>query len=586
LKFKLWVYFLLFAGLLMAILWLLQVFFLNSYYQSMKIRETSNVATLIENLYKAGDRTEIRAQITDIYRRNDMYIEIKTESGLPIFIPNINIGNGDSSADEGKTDAKSGESAEPVPDGNAKTNAGLSENTKASDSAGTGDGGTDSRASSTPNDAAGENTATTPHLPPSDYQAEIEKLTQELIAGEELSISKRVTDPETGLITLEYAAYLSSNDEDRNILFIFSPLYPLQSTIEIFSGQLTYITIISMIIAFLLSFYLSGRITQPLSAITESAAKLGKGEYGIVFEGGQYSEIIRLADTLSYTSLELAKADNMQKDIIANVSHDLRTPLTMVISYAEMIRDLSGEDPKKRTEHLQVIIDEADRLNKLVSELLEISRMQSGKQELKLSEFSLKATIENLLQSYTGYVEQEGYKLAFISHGSGVIQADEDRLKQVIANLVSNAFKYSGRDKTVEVKMFDQGTHVRCEVSDHGIGIPKRDLRHIWERYYKSSTNYQRSDSTGLGLSIVKEILLLHGAVFGVESALKKGSTFWFEIKKPESEPEDAGGTKSDAASGADAQSPTAHIPPEDDGRKERRHAEKEDGVRLPGMRL
>jgi signal transduction histidine kinase len=313
----------------------------------------------------------------------------------------------------------------------------------------------------------------------------------------------------------------------------------MQSTIEIFSNQLIYITIISMIIAFLLSFYLSRKITHPLSKITESAAKLGEGEYGIVFEGGPYSEIVRLADTLSYTSLELAKSDNMQKDLIAKVSHDLRTPLTMVISYAEMIRDLSGGDPKKRTEHLQVIIDEADRLNKLVSDLLEISRMQSGKQDLKLSEFSLKGTIENLLQSYTGFVEQEGYKLIFISHGDGIILADEDRLKQVIANLVSNAFKYSGRNKTVEVKMFDEGSHVRCEVSDHGIGIPKRDLKHIWERYYKASSNYQRSDSTGLGLSIVKEILLLHGAVFGVESALKKGSTFWFEIKKSEPETEE-----------------------------------------------
>jgi hypothetical protein len=129
-------------------------------------------------------------------------------------------------------------------------------------------------------------------------------------------------------------------------------------------------------------------------------------------------------------------------------------------------------------------------------------------------------------------VEQEGYKLIFISRGEGVVVADEARIKQVIANLVSNAFKYCGLDRTVEVRMLDKGDCVRCEISDHGIGIPKRDLRHIWERYYKASTNYQRSTSSGLGLSIVKEILLIHGANFGVESALRKGSTFWFEIKK------------------------------------------------------
>ncbi|MDR1068196.1 MAG: HAMP domain-containing histidine kinase, partial [Clostridiales Family XIII bacterium] len=309
------------------------------------------------------------------------------------------------------------------------------------------------------------------------------------------------------------------------------------STVEILSVQLFYILIITLILAFIISLYLSNRITTPLSRITESARRLSRGEYGVVFEGAHYSEIIELADTLTYTSMELAKTDTMQKDVIANVSHDLRTPLTMVISYAEMIRDLSGNDPEKRTEHLQVIIDEAQRLNSLVSDLLEVSRMQSGDINIEKTEFSLKDAIGTMLQSYAGFVEQEGYKLIFISRGEGVVVADEARIKQVIANLVSNAFKYCGLDRTVEVRMLDKDDCVRCEVSDHGIGIPKRDLRHIWERYYKASTNYQRSTSSGLGLSIVKEILLIHGANFGVESALRKGSTFWFEIKKTDLPP-------------------------------------------------
>jgi two-component sensor histidine kinase len=244
----------------------------------------------------------------------------------------------------------------------------------------------------------------------------------------------------------------------------------------------------------------------------------------------------------------------MQKDVIANVSHDLRTPLTMVISYAEMIRDISGEDPEKRTEHLQVIIDEAERLNLLVSDLLEVSRMQSGEMKIEKKEFLLKTAIENILQSYTGFVEQEGYKLIFISRSTGKVFADEARIKQVISNLISNAIKYCGLDRTVEVRMTDEDGYVRCEVSDHGIGIPKKDLRHIWERYYKASTNYQRSTSSGLGLSIVKEILLMHGANFGVESALRKGSTFWFELKKPDAASSDDGSAGHGAAAESDAE--------------------------------
>jgi signal transduction histidine kinase len=546
LKFKIWIYFLLFAGLLLLILWSLQVFFLNSYYQDMKVRETANAAARVEALYKAGEFSEIRDQIRDIYRSNDMYIEIQTENGIPIYIPNIDLETGQTQGGDVPGDGEQAEGAEAAPV--EATEPLLSDGAEGTEApVPVGDTPVDGNASANV-PAPAEATAAeleettdadveaTPHLSPSVYRAEIENLYKELAASSGDTFTKNVTDPKTGLITLEYAAFLTSSAGDRNVLYIFSPLYPMQSTIDILQSQLVYVTIIAIIMAFIISFLISRRISRPLEDITKSAEKLGEGEYGIVFDGGYYSEITKLADTLTYTSLELAKSDNLQKDVIANVSHDLRTPLTMITSYAEMIHDLSGSDPRKRNAHLQVIIDEAERLNKLVTDFLEISRMQSGVQEITLTLFSLKELIENTLQSYTGFVEKEGFKLVFISSGKGMIKADESRIKQVIDNLVTNAFKYNGRDRTVEVKMFDEEGYVRCEVSDHGIGIPKKDLKYIWERYYRASTNYKRTNSTGLGLSIVKQILMLHGANFGVESALKKGSTFWFEIRKPTEE--------------------------------------------------
>jgi signal transduction histidine kinase len=586
LKFTLWIYFLLFAGMLLIILWSLQVLFLNNYYQDMKVRETNDAATRVEALYTAGEFSEIRDQIRDIYRSNDMYIEIQTENGIPIYIPNIDLGSEenaiaysrDTVVDEGApTTGEQPAGAQPIEaqpvgeqpieaqswaeesppaenvaalEGAATAGAALKEAaTVGADGGGvpapdtavleTENGGVpapDAAAASELEETTEADVESTPHLPASVYRAEIENLYKELVASGQNSFTKNVTDPDTRLITLEYAAFLTSSAGDRNVLYIFSPLYPMQSTIDILQNQLIYISIIAMVLAFLISFFISRRISGPIENITKSAEKLGEGEYGIVFDGGHYSEISKLADTLTYTSLELAKSDNLQKDVIANVSHDLRTPLTMITSYAEMIHDLSGSDPKKRNAHLQVIIDEAERLNKLVTDFLEISRMQSGVQEITLTLFSLKELIENTLQSYTGFVEKEGFKLVFISSGKGMIRADEGRIKQVIDNLVTNAFKYNGRDRTVEVKMFDEEGYVRCEVSDHGIGIPKKDLKYIWERYYRASSNYKRTNSTGLGLSIVKQILLLHGANFGVESALKKGSTFWFEIRKPTEE--------------------------------------------------
>ena len=503
----------------MLMLWVLQVLFLSNYYQSMKIRDTQNSATRIKLLYEAGELAEIRDQITDIFRSNDMYVEIQTEGGVALYIPNIDI--------EDEEEVFGGDLHNPQDQESADA-AATDENKLANENA--------ENEAQQLEETKTEDTLVTPHLPASTYRAEIDNLREELVSKDLDIFDKKVTDQKTGLITYEYATWLDTSIGTQNILYVFSPLYPVQSTIDILKNQLIYITIIAMVTAILLSLYLSRKITLPLDSITESAAKLGEGDYGIIFEGGHYSETIKLADTLTYTSLELAKADNMQKDIIANVSHDLRTPLTMINSYAEMIRDLSGDDPEKRDEHVQVIVDEADRLNQLVGDLLEISRMQSGVQELTLANVCLKNTIENLLQAYTGFVEQEGFKLVFISSGQGIIRADEALIRQVIDNLVTNAFKYSGRDRTVEVKMFDEGDYVRCEVSDHGIGIPKKDLKHIWERYYRASTNYQRSDSSGLGLSIVKQTLILHEANFGVDSALKKGSTFWFEIRKPTEE--------------------------------------------------
>ena len=251
------------------------------------------------------------------------------------------------------------------------------------------------------------------------------------------------------------------------------------------------------------------------------------------FEGGHYSEISQLADTLNYTSQELAKADNLQKDLIANVSHDLRTPLTMVKSYAEMIRDLSGDNPEKRNAHLRVIIDEADRLNAMVSDLLVISRMQSGVETLNITEFNIKETILSILNSYRIFTDQEGFTFLFNDAPDIMVKGDESRIKQVISNLISNGVKYSGDSKTITISLKDDARSVRCEVTDYGEGIPEDELPHIWERYYKASNNHKRNTTgTGLGLAIVKEILLQHHARFGVESTLNAGSTFWFELNK------------------------------------------------------
>jgi len=456
LNFKLWAYFALFSALLMIVLWFLQIFFLTTYYQEMKIRETVRMASIIEKQYGKEGFLE---KVYEFSITNDMYIQIQTPERIILPAP------------------------------------------------------------------------TEERIRPYIYVEEMTIVKRALLRSNELSVSVIIPEPRTDTNTLAYAAYLDSSAESPVILYLFSPLYPVSSTISILQRQLVYVMIISLILAFVISFYLSNRITRPIRNITSSAKKLAEGNYGIVFTGGHYTEIVNLADTLTYTSYRLEKTDTLQKDLMANVSHDLRTPLTMVKSYAEMIRDLSGDNPEKRAAHLQVIIEEADRLNKLVSDMLTLSRVQSGALPLEKSQFQIRETLESLLQAYSLICEQEGYQIQLNCREDLTIYADEAKIRQVVSNLLNNAVKYCGEDKLVIVSVFESENRLRFEITDHGMGIPKDEVEQVWERYYKASTNHVRSTSgTGLGLAIVKEILLLHNAKFGVLSQTGKGSTFWFEL--------------------------------------------------------
>ena len=323
-----------------------------------------------------------------------------------------------------------------------------------------------------------------------------------------------------------YATVLNKDDcgedfQDACVLYIFSPLRPVTSTSKIMTTILIYVTIISLILALIMSLYLSARITWPIRKITSSADRLAHGEYGIVFKGGHYTEINNLADTLTSASIELEKSDLIQKDLIANVSHDLKTPLTMIRSYAEMIRDISGNDPQKREQHLQVIIDESKRLNDLVDDLLTVSRMQSGRISIEEKEFSISEAVLSIARTYEVLEVEQGYKFNVDCPSDFIVTGDEEKLKQVISNLVTNAMKFCGDDKQINISLQRRGKLVRVSVEDHGSGIAAEDLDHIWERYYRSSSNTIRtSEGSGLGLSIVKEILTLHKATFGVDSTL------------------------------------------------------------------
>ncbi len=331
-------------------------------------------------------------------------------------------------------------------------------------------------------------------------------------------------------------------DKDACIVMVTS-IDPIDATTSILQSQLVYVTIIALLISSIISIFLSRRISRPITKITQNARKLATGNYDLNFEKAGYTEIDELADTLNFTTNELAKTDKIRKELIANVSHDLRTPLTMIKAYSEMIRDLSGDNKQKREEHLQVIIDETDRLTRLVNDMMDLSKIESGFSVLEKERLCYTEMVQKIVDNFKLVHEDENCKFEVEVPKDMYVLADKTKIERVLYNLISNAINHSGKEeckKVIKIKVTANGKFVKTEIIDNGIGIKKEDITHIWDRYYKVNKNYKRSDTgSGLGLSIVKDILIAHNANYGVKSKENEGANFWFELyraNKPKEE--------------------------------------------------
>ena len=326
------------------------------------------------------------------------------------------------------------------------------------------------------------------------------------------------------------AIYDKIGDVDCYLL-VNSSLAPVGSTVDILQKQLVIISIILLLISLALSYFISKNIARPIDKITKSAKRLANGEYDIQFKGGNYLESVELADTLTYASKQISKVDKQQRDLIANVSHDLRTPLTMIKAYAEMIRDLSGNNTVKREEHLNIIIEETDRLSLLVNDMLDLSKLESGGISLSPIKFDIMTRLTEIIERYKGLSEKMGYHITFTPDSEAFVECDIVKIEQVIYNLINNAVNYTGDDKNVYIKQINEDDWVKITVTDTGQGISEEDLKLIFDKYYRAKMR-REVIGTGLGLSIVKAVLNRHKFPYGVQSKLGEGTTFWFKIKR------------------------------------------------------
>lgn len=330
--------------------------------------------------------------------------------------------------------------------------------------------------------------------------------------------------------TLTFGALLHTAGGKTRYLYINAQIAPVDATATVLQTQLLIVTLLSLVLSLALSFFIASRLARPIMGINDTASKLADGDYGVRFTGGGYTEINELAATMNALARELSVTEQLRRDLLANVSHDLRTPLTMVRMYAELLRDVSGGVPEKRAAHAQIIMDEADRLNTLINDMLDLSKIQSGAAPLDCAAFDLGEKARVILIRFSGLAERDGYRFSLDHTGDTAVWADEQKIERVIYNLVGNAVNYTGADRHVSLRVERQADGVRFSVSDTGEGIPPERLEKIWERYYKAGSAH-RVVGTGLGLSIVKALLEAHGAPFGVQSTPGRGSTFWFTLQ-------------------------------------------------------
>ncbi len=317
----------------------------------------------------------------------------------------------------------------------------------------------------------------------------------------------------------------NKNGQERFILQS-ALIIPLDSTVDTLYFELMIVSVVLLLLSLVLSVVLSQIISKPLISLNKASKSLSKGDF--VMEGREgYREVAELRDTLSGAANEISKVDRLRSELIANVSHDLRTPLTLIESYSEAMRDLPGENTP---ENLQIIIDETHRLSGLVTDLLDLSRLESDMNSFSPERIDLHALCAEIVYRYDKMLEKDQYRFFLEADGlPSYVLADRSKITQVIYNLIHNAINYCGSDRTVIIRLIRTQTHIRLEVIDHGEGIAKEHLADIWDRYYRLKDHHRTAKiGSGLGLSIVKKVLELHGAFYGVDSKVGEGSCFWF----------------------------------------------------------
>jgi len=325
-----------------------------------------------------------------------------------------------------------------------------------------------------------------------------------------------------------YVQIFKSADHQPTAIFYNGPISPINNMLEVLQTELRWITLAAIALGAFMVVWVTRFTVVPITKIIEQTRRLKEQDYTVTFDSNGYQEVAELSELLNETSRTLEMLDKMRRRVLSNVSHDLRTPLSMIIAYSELMRDIPEENTP---ENVQVIVDEAKRLTDLVNDVLTYPEpydmVTTG---LNCTMFDFAGQCRQVVERYQRFKKTSQSYIRYEGPERLMIWADSTRLTQVIYNLLNNAVSHSGNSPLIVLRMeLEDNSHIlRVEVADNGKGIPKEKQELIWE------LNYTESDGEefhgGIGLTIVRSILEQHHAQYGVKSEPGEGSTFWFSM--------------------------------------------------------
>lgn len=321
------------------------------------------------------------------------------------------------------------------------------------------------------------------------------------------------------------------NGKVENGVFMHSPIYEIDKTLKEIYRIILISMIISLVITIAILYFTSQRISKPLQEINEITKIIASGEFNKRVSVNSKDEIGQLAYSFNYMANELEKLEEMRRDFIANVSHELRSPLTLIKGYIKGLMDMDLSKEKKE-QYLSIIYEETEKLTELINNLLDLSKMESGQYPLNISEFEINELIRRNIIKFSGKIEEKNLNVEVLFKNDPImVKGDKDSISQILLNIIDNAIKFMDNEDSLIIKTEVKDNKGYISIEDTGIGIPKKDLPNIWKRFYKGDKSRSRQVmGTGLGLSIVKEIIKAHGEEIWVESEVGKGTKFTFTL--------------------------------------------------------